>query len=179
MLSVAPSIHGRTQVSASSFVAVDTAKKANVAIHWGPAEDPDMGPEGMIGGTLAHADFSGESRVLLDHDAEHLPLHFDDSEHVWVNGAVFNAFDIETVALHEIGHCLGLYHSNVRGAVMFPFVDDDFTLRRLQQDDKLGIRQLYGEGWIGAANTSATASGGGADADAGAGSTEAPPKDEV
>jgi hypothetical protein len=125
------------------FKKVNSVAEANIAVHWGPAEDPD---HSMVGNTLAHADFPpGVS--LLSHPRDQLPLHFDDSEHVWVNGAVFNAFDIETVALHEIGHCLGLYHSNVRGAVMFPFVDDNFTLRRLQQDDMLGIRQLYGAGW--------------------------------
>jgi Matrixin/Putative peptidoglycan binding domain len=125
------------------FTKVNEVAEANIAIHWGPAEDPD---HSMVGNVLAHADFPpGES--ILSHPRDQLPLHFDDTEHVWVNGAEFNAFDIETVALHEIGHCLGLFHSNVRGAVMFAFVDDNFTLRRLQQDDILGIRQLYGQGW--------------------------------
>ncbi len=130
------------------FVRVTEVAEANIAIHWGPAEDPDLGASGMRGGTLAHADFPPGASILREsHARDQLPLHFDDSEHVWVDGAVFNAFDIETVALHEIGHCLGLYHSNVRGAVMFPFVNDNFMLRRLQQDDMLGIDKLYGAGW--------------------------------
>jgi hypothetical protein len=125
------------------FTSVDDVTRANIAVKFGPAEDPDLS---MVGNTLAHADFPpGES--ILTHPPDQLPLHFDDSEHVWVNGAVFNGFDIETVALHEIGHCLGLFHSNVRGSVMFAFVSDEFTLRRLQQDDKLGIRELYGPRW--------------------------------
>ena len=134
------------------FTPTNNPSEANIAIHWGSADDPDLGPEGMIGGTLAHADFPFGASVLKGHARDQLPLHFDDSEHVWVDGAVFNAFDIETVALHEIGHCLGMYHSNVRGAVMYPFVDDNFMLRRLQQDDKLGIRQLYGDTWTAVAN---------------------------
>ncbi|OQV02944.1 hypothetical protein CLAIMM_08055 [Cladophialophora immunda] len=125
------------------FTKVDDVTLANTAVKFGPAQDPDLS---MVGNTLAHADFPpGES--ILTHPRDQLPLHFDDSEHVWVNGAVFNAFDIETVALHEIGHCLGLFHSNVRGSVMYPFVSDQFTLRRLQQDDILGIGELYGPGW--------------------------------
>ena len=53
------------------------------------------------------------------------------------------AFDVETVALHELGHILGLQHSDVPGSVMFPSVDDNTTKRALTADDLSGIRQLY------------------------------------
>jgi hypothetical protein len=76
--------------------------------------------------------------------------HYDDQEHTWVDGAVANGFDIETVALHEIGHCLGMLHTNVNGSVMFPSVSPNFTLRTLQPDDLAGIRDLYPTGgWRG------------------------------
>ena len=58
-------------------------------------------------------------------------------------GAVPGAFDVETVALHELGHILGLQHSDVPGSVMFPSVDDNSTKRALTADDLRGIRQLY------------------------------------
>ena len=95
----------------------------------------------MVGGTLAHADFPPPCGVVTNTLPK--PVHFDDSEHTWSDGAVANAFDIETVALHEIGHILGLGHTTVNGAVMFPTVKSNFTLRVLQNDDRDGIRSLY------------------------------------
>jgi hypothetical protein len=76
-------------------------------------------------------------------DSSPKPIHFDDSEHMWSVGAVANAFDVETVALHEIGHILGLEHTTVAGAVMFPWGSPNSTLRVLQTDDLEGIRSLY------------------------------------
>lgn len=62
---------------------------------------------------------------------------------MWSVGALANAFDVETVALHEIGHILGLQHTTVAGAVMFPSVSSNSTSRALQPDDLAGIRSLY------------------------------------
>ena len=87
----------------------------------------------MIGGILAHADFPPACGIITNTLPK--PLHFDDSEHAWSVGAVPNAFDIETVALHELGHILGLQHSDVPGSVMFPSVNDNTTNRVLTADD--------------------------------------------
>ena len=50
--------------------------------------------------------------------------------------------------MHEIGHNLGLDHSNVRGSVMWPRIirrPPDFVLK-LQPDDVRRIQALYGAG---------------------------------
>lgn len=49
--------------------------------------------------------------------------------------------DLVTVALHELGHSLGLRHSNVPGAIMNAFYSG--SQRFLGTDDILGITQLY------------------------------------
>ena len=45
--------------------------------------------------------------------------------------------------LHEFGHSLGLGHSAVAGAVMFPFIAPETVKRTLAADDILGIQKLY------------------------------------
>jgi hypothetical protein len=117
----------------------EVAQNANpdIFIEWRQAADPD---HSMVGGILAHADFPPGCSVVGRNPP--LPLHWDDQEHTWVDGAQ-NGFDIETVALHEIGHCLGMLHTDVRGSVMFPTVMPNFTLRTLQPDDRAGINALY------------------------------------
>ena len=65
-------------------------------------------------------------------------LHFDDAE-PWTTDV--GAFDLETVALHEIGHNLGLAHSLDVAAIMYPTYRG--TRRSLGADDINGIRRLY------------------------------------
>jgi hypothetical protein len=121
-----------------TFTEVAGTQHPDVVIDWRPANDPD---HSMVGGVLAHADFPPACGIITDSLPK--PLHFDDSEHQWVVGSVVNGFDIETVALHEIGHILGLQHSNVAGSVMFPTVSSNSTKRALTADDLGGVRELY------------------------------------
>lgn len=90
----------------------------------------------LQGNTLAHAfypppcggQFSGS-------------MHFDEFEN-WVDEASQGAIRLLNVAIHEIGHLLGLNHSNNRDAIMFAFYSDDVD--SLRQDDINGIQELYG-----------------------------------
>nr|XP_047142208.1 matrix metalloproteinase-2-like isoform X2 [Hydra vulgaris] len=49
------------------------------------------------------------------------------------------------VAVHEIGHCIGLEHSSVENSIMYPrykgYMGESFTLSK---DDILGIQSIYG-----------------------------------
>lgn len=57
----------------------------------------------------------------------------------------FDGIDFFTVALHELGHSLGLSHTPDRNAVMFPYYNgyNDSPQPQLGYDDILGMYDLY------------------------------------
>ncbi|XP_046637880.1 uncharacterized protein LOC124316155 isoform X3 [Daphnia pulicaria] len=85
------------------------------------------------GGTLAHATYP-----IYGGDA-----HFDDGE-TWTLDSVKAGTNLFQVATHEFGHSLGLEHTHVTTAVMYPFYgySSDF---KLDKDDIEGIQELYGK----------------------------------
>ena len=86
------------------------------------------------GGTLAHAFFP-----IYGGD-----VHFDDDEN-WTDN--FNVgTNLLMTASHELGHSLGLAHSDVRGSVMSPFYTPYKNGLRLHKDDIKAIQALYGAG---------------------------------
>ncbi|KAA8529515.1 hypothetical protein F0562_033686 [Nyssa sinensis] len=70
----------------------------------------DLGPFDGPHGILAHAYAPEDGR-----------LHFDGQD-LWSMSPTPGAYDLETVALHEIGHILGLDHSKVEDAIMYPIL---------------------------------------------------------
>ncbi|NQU38887.1 MAG: matrixin family metalloprotease [Lentisphaerae bacterium] len=68
-------------------------------------------------------------------------MRFDEDED-WTIGA--SGIDLRFVALHELGHSLGLGHSDDPDAVMYPFYDGSNEDPYLRPDDIDGILALYG-----------------------------------
>ncbi|GER47401.1 matrix metalloproteinase [Striga asiatica] len=68
-------------------------------------------------------------------------IHFDAAQN-WSHNGDRNAFDVETVGLHELGHVLGLDHSNVQLAVMHAIIAPG-ERKHLHEDDIKGIKALY------------------------------------
>ncbi|XP_038060417.1 50 kDa hatching enzyme-like [Patiria miniata] len=105
--------------------------QADIRIIFGAREHGDGAPFDGPGGVLAHA---------------YLPLRSDahfDAEERWTAGT-FQGTNLFQVAAHEFGHSLGLFHSEDLTALMYPYYSGYQTEFRLSEDDKEGIRSLYG-----------------------------------
>lgn len=57
-------------------------------------------------------------------------------------------YDLVWVAMHEIGHVLGLDHSSHRHAIMYAYVRDGVNRRKLSADDVASIRGLYNSSMV-------------------------------
>jgi acylphosphatase/peptidoglycan hydrolase-like protein with peptidoglycan-binding domain len=67
--------------------------------------------------------------------------HFDEAE-TWSVNTPPSGIDLPTVALHELGHGLGLAHSTDPSAVMYAYYGG--PRRELTADDVSGIQSIYG-----------------------------------
>ncbi|KAI3889869.1 hypothetical protein MKW92_033465 [Papaver armeniacum] len=74
-------------------------------------------------------------------------LHFN-AAHTWAvdfnSEKSENAFDLETTAVHEIGHLLGLNHTSISEAIMWPHIGPRTKHVELALDDVNGAQALYG-----------------------------------
>ncbi|KAG6386838.1 hypothetical protein SASPL_152014 [Salvia splendens] len=113
-----------------SFSQVPTNQFSDLVIGFFRGNHQDGAPFDGRGGTLAHAFAPTDGR-----------FHYDADE-LWSVGPAPGYFHLETVAVHEIGHLLGLGHSSVNGAIMFPSIEAGQT-KNLHPDDIEGIRVLY------------------------------------
>ncbi|XP_030759308.1 stromelysin-3-like [Sitophilus oryzae] len=117
---------------------------ADIIVSFASGYHGDSYPFDGPGLVLAHAFFPYRyEEVGIDGD-----IHFDNDED-WADRAnnVGNpeGTDFFTVALHELGHSLGLAHSTVPTSVMFPYYKgyEPGAQTYLDYDDIIGMYQLY------------------------------------
>ena len=94
--------------------------------------------------TLAITSNIFDFRGFIDTDIKYNGYH-----HTWalIGTGDARGTDVESVTAHEVGHALGLDHSDILGATMWPSTGpNDPNPRSLSQDDIDGICALYPSG---------------------------------
>ncbi|XP_055375270.1 matrix metalloproteinase-2-like [Condylostylus longicornis] len=110
---------------------------ADIIIAFGSRYHGDNYPFDGPGNILAHAFYPYEMQSYGG------DIHFDNDENWKENSTnLSEGVDFFSVALHELGHSLGLAHSHVYSSIMFPYYKGP-TQATLDYDDILAMYNLY------------------------------------
>lgn len=149
-----------------AFLEVCNENDADIVFLWGAGAHGDpvpdcyggLGPFDGTNGTLAH-NMGGPGPNNCG--AQSGDIHFDEDETWTLNtrNDGTQPIDLVTVAAHEMGHALGLFHTTVAGSLMLGNYTGSH--RFLGSDDIAGIRSIYGtpDGSMIAGNTLVCTSG--------------------
>jgi len=143
----APAGLSKADVTAAIKTALDAWSQI-ASVHFTESKNPGLAKQldisfGRIdgaGGTVAQAYFPADvnsSRIAGD-------VQFDSSENWEIGNAKgSSAFDLVRVAVHEIGHALGLDHSSRNTANLAPTVSPNDSFTALDRDDVDAILSIY------------------------------------
>lgn len=119
-----------------------TASSGQLEVFW--QENSETTGDGLnLTGVLAltRRQFNTATGEIVD-----ASVVFNGSRYTWAADGRGNAVDIRDVATHEIGHVIGLSHSPIGGATMYPRTMAGRTQNRvLASDDILGASVIYPE----------------------------------
>ncbi|XP_077200280.1 stromelysin-1-like [Paroedura picta] len=114
---------------------IQSRKAADIDILFGSGVHAEDCPFDEENGVLAHAYSSSK-------DGNEALIHFDDDEN-WTED--YTGINLFNVAVHEIGHILGLSHSNYSYGVMNAEYDSSNASFRLHPDDIAAVQVLNGK----------------------------------
>lgn len=121
---------------------------ANFDAHFAGLADEVGGLDANI--ISARYDNGGSTLAITYPSAGGWQIRFFDAPWEWHDGPEYppegnNRTDLQAICAHEYGHALGLGHTSVEGATMYPYssgVGDG--LRTIEPDDRDGLHALYG-----------------------------------
>ena len=99
-------------------------------------------PSSLGTGVLAVNQYWYLGSTIIDSD-----IAFNDADFTWGDGTVAGTYDIQTVALHELGHTINLrdlYGPGDTGDVMYGMTASATQKRSLSADDTAGVVWVYG-----------------------------------
>ncbi|KAK4373211.1 hypothetical protein RND71_008595 [Anisodus tanguticus] len=131
-----------SEVTPLTFTETSSFQSADIKIGFFTGDHNDDEPFDGPMGTLAHAFSPPAGHFHLDGDENWVidGVPIDDGNFF----SILSAVDLESVAVHEIGHLLGLGHSSVEDSIMFPSLEAGTRRVELANDDIQGVQVLYG-----------------------------------
>lgn len=134
--SVALDVVGTTAAKTIGFDNRKDAQNENLVLFYDTSW-PHGDPKQLALTTLTFQKSDGE---IVDAD-----LEINSTRDLYLpNSLSPKGYDLETIFKHEAGHILGLAHTSVNGATMFPTYDPGSVAQRTQKDDDIdGICAIY------------------------------------
>jgi hypothetical protein len=118
------------------------AKRDGVnAVSWGKLGGTTLGVTNYISTDTSQSQVCNGNLIYR---FEEVDVRFNSAYNWQTSSTCTNGFDLAGVATHEFGHAVGLGHSTVQGATMYPSVAScDFSMSSLANDDKAGYSAIY------------------------------------
>ena len=130
-------VSGVTQGSTTTVAAHNNSDGINLICFVCSSNDFGSGGDTLA---ITYTSYNSSTGQIMDADLLFNPADtFTDSGSSCPSGATCG--DLQTIATHEIGHFLGLDHSAVTSAAMYPFAPD--LEHNLSSDDVAGISKSY------------------------------------